>query len=199
MHAAHPAHPPAHISPPTIGAKRIAKMMARTSLPKLMVPPQRKRTGAAYQVCGLSCRFSARSAMSISTNVRSSGAASVARCPHRSSADEEPRDSRTVPDVQAVRSFPLVLRLRRFDSLPLHVAGRVHAAALQRHDVIDDVPGARARGLAGRGARVRAHERGPLLRIALTRAVAAARRVRSRRMTMRARGVVGGRVRRVGR
>ena len=43
----------------------------------------------------------------------------------------------------------LVLRLRRRGRLPLHVAGRIGAAAFQWLDVIDDEPRARPRGLAG--------------------------------------------------
>ena len=46
-----------------------------------------------------------------------------------------------------------ILSLGRRDGLPLHVAGRVGAAMLQRLDVVDHVAGARtrrsSRGLAG--------------------------------------------------
>jgi len=57
--------------------------------------------------------------------------------------------------------LPLVLGLRGFLRVPLLDGRALRAAALERHDVVDDVAGARAVGLAGRGAGMRLLERLP--------------------------------------
>ena len=54
--------------------------------------------------------------------------------------------------------FDLVLGPCRRGRLPLHVAGRIGAAALLRYHVIDHVAFARPRGLASRRTGVRRHE-----------------------------------------
>ena len=44
--------------------------------------------------------------------------------------------------------FPPIVRLRGVPGLPLHVAGSVIPAALERHDVVDHVAGAGTRTLS---------------------------------------------------
>jgi hypothetical protein len=48
-------------------------------------------------------------------------------------------------------SFNLVLRLRRLDCLPLHIAWGIFAVAFERHHMIDDIAGATAGATACRG------------------------------------------------
>jgi len=48
--------------------------------------------------------------------------------------------------------LPPILLLRGFLRLPLHITRIVGAAPLKRHDVVDHVAGAGARGLPGGGA-----------------------------------------------
>lgn len=49
----------------------------------------------------------------------------------------------------ALAALPAVLCLCIFDGLPLHVGGRVRAAAGKRDDVIDDVAGPAVRMTSG--------------------------------------------------
>jgi hypothetical protein len=75
--------------------------------------------------------------------------------------------------------LPAILVSCFLDRLPLHVRRVIAPAALERDDVVYDVPGAGAGLVAGRGARVLLDEPPPLLRIALD-AVVVAGMVRSR-------------------
>src|SRR6266699_3139698 len=54
--------------------------------------------------------------------------------------------------AEARSLLPSVLLLRVSGGLPLHVSRRVSPAALERHDVVNDVAGAGTRGLPRRGA-----------------------------------------------
>jgi hypothetical protein len=61
-----------------------------------------------------------------------------------------PAASAQAQAVAALAAFAAIFRLCFGHRLPLHVGRRIVAAALQRNDVIDDVPGAGAGRLAGR-------------------------------------------------
>ena len=88
-----------------------------------------------------------------------------------------------------------ILGPRVFDRLPLHVARIVSTAALERHDVIDNVSGTRAYSLAGGGTRACALERSSLRRITLDPTVAVSHTngaLHSRRSGVRANGAATG-------